>query len=313
MRELVRQLKQTAAEEWRPGPYLGAALLLAILFWINYGLGFKTSVLRVGRPVGPNTLFYLAFYGIPYLAALVLATWRTDQARLWHTRRFWLLVGFVVVVLAANRAALRLPRLLVDPAGLNAYEAYFWQRCVVNLVRLVSLAGPVWLFWKIFQRDLPHFYGVRREGFHLRPYLWMLALMVPAIVWASFQPGFLSVYPLLRPEAAARAHVGPATVAFGLHEIFYALRFIGVEIFFRGFMVLGLVRWFGSSTLLPMVVLYAIWHFGKPFPEALGSIFGAYVLGLLALRTRSIFGGILIHMGIALLMDLAAFLQYQVR
>ena len=173
--------------------------------------------------------------------------------------------------------------------------------------------GPVWIFWKLFQKEIPHFYGLRWRGFHWRPYLIMLALMVPPIVWASFQPSFLQVYPLCRPETLDRIHGLPVGLTYPLHEFFYALRFIGVEIFFRGFLVLGMVRWLGRATLLPMVVLYAFWHFGKPFPEALGSIFGSYILGILALRTRSINGGILIHMGIALLMNLAAFVQYLVR
>ena len=178
---------------------------------------------------------------------------------------------------------------------------------------MLALGGPAWIFWRVMQRDLPHFYGLQWRGFHARPYLLMLTLMIPPIVWASFQENFLSVYPLLRPAVAERVHGWPTGLAFGLHEVFYAMRFISVEIFFRGFLVLGLVRWFGRATLLPMIVLYAVWHFGKPFPEALGSIFGAYVLGLLALRTRSIAGGILLHMGIALLMDLAAFVQHQTR
>ena len=213
----------------------------------------------------------------------------------------------------ANRIALRLPNLIIDHPDLSIYETWYWRRCLVNLVRLVALGGPAWVFWRLFQRDVPDFYGLRWRGFHWRPYLIMLAIMVPPIVWASYQNSFQAVYPTCRPEVLERLDSLPVGLSYSLHEFFYALRFISVEIFFRGFLVLGMVRWLGRAVLLPMVVLYAFWHFGKPFPEALGSVFGSYILGILALRTRSINGGILIHMGIALLMNLTAFLQHLLR
>ena len=55
---------------------------------------------------------------------------------------------------------------------------------------------------------------------------------------------------------------------------------------------------------------YTFWHFGKPCPEAIGAAIAAYTLGVIALRTRSIAGGIIIHIGVALLMELAAYLQH---
>ncbi|CAN5226073.1 hypothetical protein BH23BAC1_BH23BAC1_38320 [soil metagenome] len=58
-----------------------------------------------------------------------------------------------------------------------------------------------------------------------------------------------------------------------------------------------------------MVVLYAFYHFGKPPGETIGSIFGGYILGVIAMYTRSVMGGVLLHVGIAWLMDGFAFLQ----
>jgi len=42
-----------------------------------------------------------------------------------------------------------------------------------------------------------------------------------------------------------------------------------------------------------MVVAYASIHFGKPLGETIPSVFGGYLLGVLALYTRSIWGGLL--------------------
>ncbi len=49
-----------------------------------------------------------------------------------------------------------------------------------------------------------------------------------------------------------------------------------------------------------------IHFYGKPFPETIGAIFAGIILGTLAMRTRSIWGGVLIHVGVAMTMDALA-------
>ena len=58
-----------------------------------------------------------------------------------------------------------------------------------------------------------------------------------------------------------------------------------------------------------MVVWYATIHFGRPLGETVSSLIGGYILGVLALSTRSIWGGLLIHIGVAWLMEAFAFWQ----
>jgi membrane protease YdiL (CAAX protease family) len=58
-----------------------------------------------------------------------------------------------------------------------------------------------------------------------------------------------------------------------------------------------------------MVGLYVALHFGKPAGETIGSFFGGYILGVLAYKSKNIWGGIIAHMGIAWLMELFAYLQ----
>jgi membrane protease YdiL (CAAX protease family) len=54
-----------------------------------------------------------------------------------------------------------------------------------------------------------------------------------------------------------------------------------------------------------MVVVYAMIHFEKPLLEAISSIAGGFVLGVIAERTRSIYGGVIVHLGIAWMMEIA--------
>lgn len=82
-----------------------------------------------------------------------------------------------------------------------------------------------------------------------------------------------------------------------------------VEFLFRGFMVIALIDVLGIDSILPMATLYCVYHFGKPMGEAISAFFGATILGVLAYNSRSIYGSILIHIGVAFMMELLAFLQ----
>jgi hypothetical protein len=65
----------------------------------------------------------------------------------------------------------------------------------------------------------------------------------------------------------------------------------------------------GRGAVLSMAVLYCTLHFGKPMGEAISSIFGGYILGVVAYETKSIWGGVIVHIGIAWMMEIIAFLQ----
>jgi len=90
-----------------------------------------------------------------------------------------------------------------------------------------------------------------------------------------------------------------------MFELFYGLDFFSTELYFRGFLVLAFVRWLGPAAILPMAVFYVTIHFGKPLGETISSFFGGYLLGIFAYYSRSIWGGVLVHIGLAWLMELA--------
>jgi membrane protease YdiL (CAAX protease family) len=58
-----------------------------------------------------------------------------------------------------------------------------------------------------------------------------------------------------------------------------------------------------------MCLPYLMIHFPKPWLEATGAILFGMFLGVLALRSRSIWGGVFVHAGVAVSMDIAALLQ----
>jgi hypothetical protein len=88
------------------------------------------------------------------------------------------------------------------------------------------------------------------------------------------------------------------------YELSYGLDFLSIELFFRGLLVIGLVRYAGEKAILPMAAFYCTIHFGKPLGECITSFAGGLVLGVLAYRTRSVLGGLIVHLGLAWMMEL---------
>jgi hypothetical protein len=101
----------------------------------------------------------------------------------------------------------------------------------------------------------------------------------------------------------------PEWVVVAAYELAYGFDFISTEYFFRGFLVIGLYRYLGPQVLLPMAASYAVLHFGKPMAEAISSLFGGYILGVIAIHHRSIWGGVVVHVGLAWMMEFAGFLM----
>jgi membrane protease YdiL (CAAX protease family) len=144
-------------------------------------------------------------------------------------------------------------------------------------------------------------YFVSPAGFirHLWIYLALFLLVAPLVFVASRTDSFSLTYPFYR-----NANRSPFDL--WAWEGLYALQFVSLEFFFRGFMLRGLRRSFGAGAIFVMVVPYCMVHFGKPMAETLGAVVAGTVLGTLALRTRSIWGGVLIHIAVAVTMDLLA-------
>jgi membrane protease YdiL (CAAX protease family) len=84
------------------------------------------------------------------------------------------------------------------------------------------------------------------------------------------------------------------------------LDLIGWEFFFRGWILFGYARKFGSEALWLQAVPFALAHVGKPEVETLSTIFGGFAFGWVAYRTRSFIWPFLIHWFIATFIILVA-------
>jgi membrane protease YdiL (CAAX protease family) len=76
-----------------------------------------------------------------------------------------------------------------------------------------------------------------------------------------------------------------------------------VEFFFRGYLLFGLFPKIGYLAIFVAAIPYVMVHFAKPPSEALGSMFAGILLGYMALRSGSIWGGFLLHWVVGMTMD----------
>lgn len=141
--------------------------------------------------------------------------------------------------------------------------------------------------------------GFRR---HVWIYGALFLAILPLVVAASRTEAFAATYPFYRQ--AARSWTD-----FLAWEAMYALSFLALEFFFRGFLLFTVEKTLGAHAIFVAVMPYCMIHFGKPALESAGAIVAGLVLGTLALATRSIWCGVLIHVSVAWTMDLLAMVR----
>ena len=181
---------------------------------------------------------------------------------------------------------------LADYPGVGGYM--WWGLTSFVLRLLVPMAIVVWVL-----RRRPVEFGLRFRGVarHLPMYVGFYLVMLPILIWASSFNSFRSFYPFYGQAAEGGA-------GFWLYELGYLFQFLGLEAFFRGFMTFGLLRRFGMLSIVIMTIPYTMIHFGKPMPEATAAIAAGLILGYMAVRSKSFIPGVVLHVGVAITMDL---------
>jgi uncharacterized protein len=188
---------------------------------------------------------------------------------------------------------------LYDPRWASLVELAVWVGIrLVGFFVLPALAIRFVLGQRVREHGL-RTAGLRRQ---LPAYGWLFLLVLPCIALASLRPEFARYYPFYR--FAARSWLDLAC-----WELLYAAHFVALEFFFRGFWLTACRARFGSAAVYVTLVPYCMIHFTKPLLEVLAAIPAGVVLGLLAMRARSIWGGALLHVAVAWSMDALALLQ----
>lgn len=175
---------------------------------------------------------------------------------------------------------------------------WYWVFCCVAGYVLV----PV-LYLRLCGRRLSD-YCLGVQGFldHASVYAGLCLVVLVLVIWASAFPSFQEIYPFY-------PNCGRSYFDLVAWELGYGVQFVALEFFFRAFLLEGLRRSLGAGAVFVAVVPYCMLHFQKTWLESVGSIVAGVVLGLMAMRFRSIWGGVLVHWFIAVSMDIASLVR----
>jgi hypothetical protein len=308
LKEVIFYIKDHIRKDFNPWSYGITAVFLIVAFTINYTLDFEDVYLgsTYGKPTG--YFYFSLYYAFAYYAIAFPKLLISGNQKVLKNREFWIKSSIFLALIGISGAYY-----YYDPVinyFSEANEIFFVKKIMVNTKRAFIYLIPLFAIKMIYDYREKGLYGFRFRNFNLRPYFTMLLIMIPLVAWASFQQDFLHTYPKLKPWGITEVFGLGSWQMQGIFEFFYGADFIFVEMIFRGALVVGLVKIMGKDAILPMVSAYAFLHFGKPLAEAVSSIFGGYILGVIALYSKNILGGCVIHMGVAYLMELFAILQY---
>ena len=286
---------------------ISALLVLLVTFLLTFGkYYFDINTYFYGTSL-THWLAKFSFYTIPFFLVVFIFLPKKTRPQVLLKLDFWFLCLIILSVLFVNKYfrfyqgfAESVPREL----------DYFYYKFGFNLHTAFFYFGLPFLYYCIQYKGTKGFgSAVGFEKSNYRPYLYMIGLMLPLLFIVSFQDDFLRTYPRYRPGDLEVFYNIPYALSLLVYELSYAFQFITLEMFFRGFFIFFLFRYLGNNAVWAMVIVYALLHFEKPMAETVGSIFGGYILGVISLRTRSIWGGVIVHVGIALMMEILAFFQ----
>lgn len=274
-----------------------SALFVAVFIFVNYHFKLNNFIGSL-----PDTYQYFCWYFV-FLIAFSFAYFLLSMFRkqnVFRNKQFLFLFLIAPAIFSWKMVADYNFHFTDNRLG-NAY----WNDVVYWPIKLLVVSTLLYLLWKL-TKEKQAFYGIATKDFSVKPYLVMLLIMVPLIAAASTQHDFLFMYPKYQ-------HVSFFKTArqTGWHKLLYELSygsdFFTIELFFRGFLILAFAKWFGKDVILPMACFYCTIHFGKPLGECISSFFGGMILGIVIYHTKTIFGGLMVHLGIAWMMELGGY------
>lgn len=176
---------------------------------------------------------------------------------------------------------------------------HLWRKCLWawSLTFFYVVPSALYARWAFGLRLRDLGYNARGLLKHAPLYLGFFFVVLPFVVWLSDDPHFMRTYPLAKVA-------GKSWLFLAIWMVSYGAQFVGVEFFYRGFMLFGPLRVVGPWVVPIMVIPYCMLHFQKPGLESVGSVIAGTTLGIVALRTGSIYAGVLIHVAVAWSMDL---------
>jgi len=274
-------------------------LQTSILIFLNYSFHLEKKL--TADPIYPwpefvgHYLIFILAFGLPWFFYSLI------EKKNYFSNQSFTIFLLIAPAIFALKMALNTQLFLSPDQQWNDY----WNQILYWPVRVVIITAILFLVWKKFDPQ-QSFYGLTAKNLDWKPYFLMLLMMLPLIAAASTQKDFLAMYPKLQTALPALTDLD--WFHKFLFELSYGTDFFSIELFFRGFLILAFIKWTGKDTILPMACFYCTIHFGKPLGECISSYFGGLILGIVVSNTRSIWGGLMVHLGIAWLMEIGGYI-----
>ncbi|MEP7109744.1 MAG: CPBP family intramembrane glutamic endopeptidase [Ferruginibacter sp.] len=305
MSQVFKYIKAFYAKEFNFFYLLLIMTMLAILIYLNYWHGLEKRWASGDKTRWAGFAGYYLLYFIPFITAFLLQLLFFKDCSYYRDGWFWM-----ILVLAPAFFSFRVNFDFHKSwviGNFTSADQGFYLHSINWIVRVFVVLIPVYITWLVKDRNNQPFYGSRSLD-QLRPYIIMLLVMVPLVALASTQKDFLHMYPKAKLLTGIPMNVWADKWRYPVFELCYGFDFVSIEFFFRGFLILALLQICRQHCIIPVACFYCTIHFGKPMGEAISSFFGGILLGIVSYNTRSIWGGLLVHLGIAWMMEIGGFI-----
>ncbi|MCO5231180.1 MAG: CPBP family intramembrane metalloprotease [Chitinophagales bacterium] len=284
---------------------LFVALFLAVAIHLNYKYDIENGIIDKHYHTFKHFYLYFILYASAFIPMYLSYIYDKEGRKMLLKPGLW---GRILIALGSFSLYCYIYqyRALIDRFIQDYNTASILKICADQVVQSLVMSLIIFLFWFWRDRKSQPLYGFSIKNAHVSIYLYLLLAMVPLVIAASFSQDFQEYYPTSRRIMPYITANMPKEWFIALYEFCYASEFFHVEFFFRGFLILAFVKYAGSRAIIPAAMFYCFIHFGKPMGECVSSFFGGMILGLLSYRSGSIAAGVLIHVGIAMLMELIA-------
>ncbi len=310
MQKVIYQLKDFLKNDFNIYSYSWALIFLITSITINYTLNFEHKYINPTQSSGMSmfwfTLFYLfAWFIIAIPKLLIDKNYKTLTNPLFYVK---ILIFLSIIGIASGFGFQKKWNFGIE----DKLTHFYIIKSITQLKCLAIYTIPFIAMKYFFDKSQSGIYGFSRKFGNGKIYLQMLLLVAPVIIIVSFTADFIHAYPRFQPWRFAEMQLMPLWASTSIFESLYIVDYVMVEWAFRGALVIGMISVMGKDAILPMVSVYVFLHFGKPLGESIGAMFGGYILGVLAYTTRHIWGGVILHAGIALIMEFMGFFQFYI-
>ncbi|MCB0279023.1 MAG: CPBP family intramembrane metalloprotease [Calditrichaeota bacterium] len=307
MKTLINDVREFIRQDFDVFRYSASFTVLLLLIFLNYQLDFEKRYILKYSGQFKQVLLYFIWYAIPYFIVVKIQV-QDDKSASVFKSRFLILSVVALLITSLNNSIylpLKITRSIEVPDQLFRFLAFL----IVNCSALLLVLLPIYMISRFWKQSLRTDYGF---SFSVQPpqiLFTAVLFIIPLILAASFVPQFQLFYPLYK-TGTAEPYLGlSALTTFSIYELSNAAYYFSIELLFRGLFLIAIIPFLGRKAVLTMVVIYAAIHFGKPLAETISSIFGGYILGVIAYKYRHISIGFLAHLTVAWTMDISTFLQ----